>query len=108
MDIVKIILYSADTGKEPFIEWYSRLDAATRPIISERLMCLRKGNFGVCKPIRGYVGIYELVINYGPGYRLYYGKQGNTVVVLLIGGEKKSQDRDIEKAYRYWTDYKGL
>jgi putative addiction module killer protein len=41
-------------------------------------------------------------------YRIYYGKQGDVVVILLIGGEKKSQDRDIEKAYRYWLDYKGL
>jgi putative addiction module killer protein len=107
MNTVKIIVYSTDTDKEPFTEWYRRLDTATRPIISEKLARLRNGNFGTCKPIKEHAGIYELVINYGPGYRIYYGKQGDVLVILLIGGEKKSQERDIDKAYRYWLDYKG-
>jgi putative addiction module killer protein len=108
MDTIKVIIYKTETKKEPFTEWHKSLDAATQPIISGRVTRLRGGQFGVCKPLKGYAGVYELVINYGPGYRLYYGKQGDTVVILLIGGEKKNQDRDIEKAYRYWQDYKRL
>ena len=108
MNTVSVVVYSTDTKKEPFTEWFRSLDAATKPVVTERLARLRGGNFGVCKPLKGYAGIYELVINYGPGYRIYYGKKGDVVIILLVGGEKKSQERDIEKAYRYWTDYKGL
>lgn len=70
-----------------------------------RLRRIKRGNFGNCKPLRGYNGIYELVIDLGPGYRIYYGKQGSTVVILLMGGDKGSQERDIEKAYRYWIHH---
>jgi putative addiction module killer protein len=106
MDIVKIITYRTENQREPFTEWYRDLEFKTRTIVASRLARIREGNFGVCKPLKGYAGIYELVIDYGPGYRIYYGKQGDTVVILLIGGEKRSQMRDIERAYRYWLDYK--
>jgi len=108
METIKVISYITDTGKEPFTDWLRGLDKKTRSIVSERITRLRGGNFGVCKPLKGYAGVYELVINYGPGYRVYYGKQGDMIVILLVGGEKKSQDRDIEKAHRYWLDYKEL
>lgn len=64
------------------------------------------GNFGDAKMIKGGEGIWELRIDYGPGYRVYFGKQGATIVILLTGGDKKSQNRDIAKAKRYWLDYK--
>lgn len=108
MDIVKVIVYNTDTQKEPFVDWFDNLDVKTKAIVSERIARLRGGNFGICKPLKGYAGVYEMVIDYGPGYRVYYGKKGNIVVILLTGGQKKSQTRDIEKAYRYWIDYKGL
>lgn len=108
METVKVIAYSTGAGKEPFDEWIHSLDKTARSIVSGRILRIRDGNFGVCKPIKGFAGIYELVIDYGPGYRIYYGKKGDTIVILLVGGEKKSQIRDIEKAYRYWLDYKGL
>ncbi len=66
------------------------------------------GNFGDAKRIKGGEGVLELRISYGPGYRIYFGKDGSTVVVLLIGGDKGSQNRDIAKAKRYWLDYKDL
>jgi putative addiction module killer protein len=59
----------------------------------------------LCKQ-KGGGGVYEFRINYGAGYRIYYGKSGTTIVVLLVGGDKGSQDRDIEKAKRYWLDFK--
>lgn len=103
--MLKIIVYKTETSKEPFNDWFDELDEKTQYIISRRLTRIEAGLFGDCKPIKGYRGIYELVIDYGPGYRIYYGKQGSVIIILLIGGEKKSQARDIEKAHRYWIEY---
>lgn len=106
MNKIEIILYSTAGGKEPYSDWENRLDKVTRAIVIARLARLRQGNFGDVKPIKS--GVWELRIDYGPGYRIYLGKKGLAFVVLLIGGSKKSQNRDIEKAEKYWQDYKGL
>ena len=106
MSLIKIIVYKSGSGKEPFILWLSDLDAETKATISTRLKRVSLGNFGDCKFLKNASGISELRIDYGPGYRIYFGKQGNTVVVLLIGGDKASQDRDIAKAQKYWLDFK--
>ena len=106
MEIVDIILYTTNTGKQPFLEWRVSLDKKTSSIVLTRLARIRSGNFGDCKPIKDGHGIYELRIDYGAGHRIYYGKKGSTVVVLLIGGDKGSQNRDITKAKRYWLDFK--
>jgi putative addiction module killer protein len=106
MKIETIILYTTDTGKQPFVEWQEKLDTKTESVVLVRLARIRGGNLGDCKQIKGSKGLYELRIDYGPGYRIYYGKIGSTIVVLLVGGSKKSQDRDILKAQRYWLDFK--
>ncbi len=62
------------------------------------------GNFGDCRSIGG--GVYELRIDYGPGYRVYFGFVGNTAVLLLCGGDKTTQRRDIETAHRCWKEFK--
>ena len=105
----KIIIeyFITDTGKVPFEEWLNDLDVSNRAIIRARLARIMLGNFGDCHPIKGAKGIYEIRFDVGAGYRIYYGKQGNTIVVLLIGGSKRTQLRDIEKAKRYWQDYNG-
>lgn len=108
MSLIKIVIYSTSTGKEPFSEWEDDLDAKTQAIVKNRLDRLKLGNFGDVKPIKGATGIWELRIDYGPGYRIYFGKKESTVVLLLIGGEKKSQDRDIAKAKKYWLEGKEL
>lgn len=106
MEIIKTIFYKTALGKEPLTEWTNSLELKTQVIISVRLTRVRSGNFGTCTSIKGYAGLWEIVINYGPGYRIYYGKQGATTLILLWGGEKKSQKRDIEKAYHYWRDHR--
>ena len=68
-----------------------------------RINRIRLGNWGDCKSVGG--GVSELRISYGPGYRVYFGKQGNTVVVLLCAGDKRTQTRDIEAAQARWQDY---
>lgn len=108
MEVVNIVIYSTDTGKKPFALWFDDLSIKIQAIVLDRLNRIRDGNFGTCKPIKGHNGIYEIVIDHGPGYRIYYGKEKSTIVILLTGGEKKTQSRDIKKAYRYWIDYREL
>jgi putative addiction module killer protein len=66
---------------------------------------MRLGNFGDYKAVGD--GVCELRIDYGPGYRVYFGRDGAEIVILLIGGDKRNQHRDIETAKEYWADYKG-
>lgn len=108
MNLLKIIIYSTSRGKKPFTEWLNNLDEFAQSIIETRLDRVSIGNFGDCKQIVNGNGIWELRITYGPGYRVYFGKQGQKVVVLLLGGNKKSQSSDITKAKRYWAEYKEL
>jgi putative addiction module killer protein len=111
MEKIKTKLYKLSSGKEPFTDWIETLDATMIGIIFDRLARVRTGNFGACKPLKGYHGLYEIVIDVGPGYRIYYGileKSGliATLLLILTGGDKGNQKRDIEIAYRYWNNHK--
>ena len=106
MSLIKIIIYKTIVGKEPFNKWLLDLDKMTRAMIITRLKRVSLGNFGDCKLLKNASGVWELRVDYGSGYRIYFGKQSNIIVVLLIGGDKGSQERDIVKAQRYWLDYK--
>lgn len=106
MSFIKIITYTTSRGKSPFWDWESTLDTKVQAIVANRIDRLRLGNMGDCKPIKGAAGIKELRINFGPGYRIYIGMHGTTIVVLLAGGDKGSQERDIEKAKQYWLECK--
>lgn len=92
-------------GRSPFEEWESRLDPPTRGMVRVRLNRVRLGNFGDCKAIKGSRGLLELRIHVGAGYRIYLGKAKDTLVIILCGGEKGSQERDIAKATEYWQWY---
>lgn len=76
-------------------------DEKTRLRIDARLARLRLGNFGDCKSLGG--GIYELRIDVGPGFRIYFGRSGHQVVILLCGGDKSTQRADIKRARQYWA-----
>ena len=100
----ELLEYLTSNGTNPFSEWLNRLkDVAARAIIRKRLNRVRKGNFGNAEPVGE--GVFELKIYYGPGYRVYYALDGDTVVVLLCGGDKGSQNNDIQKAKEYLKDY---
>lgn len=105
---MNIVYYVARSGKVPFLEWRDSLDTKTRSIIIARLARVRLGNMGDCKPIKNGKGLWELRIDYGPGYRLYFGKKGSDFIVLLIGGDKDTQARDIERAKDLWIDCEEL
>ncbi len=103
--MIEIRYYLAGSGKRPFIDWLESLkDIRARAIIKARLDRIQIGNFGDYKPVGE--GVYELRIDYGPGYRVYFGKEGNKVILLLLGGSKKTQERDIAKAKEYWLEYR--
>lgn len=101
----EIELYETVRGKCPFSEWLEALkDRQARVKIRLRLERLSMGNFGQCEPIGN--GISELKVDFGPGYRIYFNKIGKKCVLLLIGGSKRTQSTDIEKAKTYLADYK--
>ena len=92
-------------GKSPFSDWLeSRGDIRARAAIRARLNRIRLGNFGDCKPVGE--GVFELRVNFGPGYRVYFGQVGTEIVILLCGGDKSIQEKDIRKAQEYWVDYR--
>lgn len=108
MNIIKVVNYITKVGKEPFNDWLEDLDLKTEAVIRTRINRVRLGNLGDCKPIKNGEGVWELRIDYGPDYRIYFGKLGSEVIILLIGGDKGSQNRDILKAKKYWLDFKEI
>ena len=92
---------------DEFIKWMKRLrDADARARINVRIRRISlTGNFGDAKPVGD--GVYELRIGYGPGYRVHYSQRGNEIILLLIGGDKSSQQKDIDKAKKLNSEYGG-
>jgi putative addiction module killer protein len=100
-----IFYYLTDRGGKPFKEWLDCLkDIVARQKVRIRLDRVRLGNLGKNRSVGE--GVYELKIHYGPGYRVYYGLKQKKVVLLLLGGDKSSQKKDIAQAKVYWQDYK--
>ncbi|OGQ99566.1 MAG: addiction module protein [Deltaproteobacteria bacterium RIFOXYD12_FULL_55_16] len=96
--------FVADSGKKPFKEWLAGLkDIAGRAKIRVRLDRARLGNLGDNRPVGK--GVLELKIAYGPGYRIYFALDGNRLILLLLGGDKSTQTRDIAKAREYWQEH---
>jgi len=100
----EVLEYETEAGKCPFRDWLSSLkDIRGRALIRKRINRVRSGNLGNTRSVGS--GVFELKIDFGPGYRVYYGEDGPTIVVLLCGGDKKSQNKDIDHAKAYWKDY---
>ena len=95
--------YLTAEGKNPFRQWLGTLDTPTRARIQARVLRFELGNLGDHKSVGA--GVWEARLVFGPGYRIYFGKHGRSVVVLLAGGAKGSQQRDIRRARASWTDY---
>lgn len=98
-------VFTKSDGSQPVNEWLDNL-SDTRAVarISARIVRLELGNPGDYKSIGG--GLYELRVDYGPGYRVYFAVSGLTIVLLLCGGTKKTQQADIDTAEDYWASYK--
>lgn len=101
----KLKEYKTWEGKKPFSEWLNKLkDRKARAIIRARLNRIQLGNFGDCKSIGK--GLFEFRIHFGSGYRVYFGQEGEDIIILFFGGDKGSQKKDILKALTFWEDYK--
>jgi putative addiction module killer protein len=101
-EVIYIEYYTQENGKAPYIEWEEDLPKDIRARVRARLNRIRHGNFGDCTHIEGT--LYELRIHTGPGYRIYYGKKNQKLVILVCAGSKRSQVKDIEKAKKYWLE----
>ena len=100
-----MVIYSTPQGSVPFEEWFESLkDRSARAHVFARLGRVRLGNLGDAKSVGE--GVHELRINVGPGYRVYLGQDGDVLVILLCGGDKRTQRRDIATAKEYWQSYK--
>jgi putative addiction module killer protein len=102
--MLEIRYYVAANGDQPFADWFAELEAAARAQVTRAVARMEQGNFSNVKSVGS--GVQEYRINVGPGYRVYFGRDGEKLVILLTGGTKKRQQRDIEAAYAYWQDYK--
>ena len=101
--VIELQEYATENGRVPFREWLNGLrDQEAQIRIDVRLNRIRLGNLGDHESVGR--GVSELRIAHGPGYRVYFGRRGNTVVILLCGGDKGSQERDIAIAQRYWEE----
>ena len=101
----QLTYYTDSTGEKPFKKWlYSLRDRAAFARITTRLERVELGNVGDHKNVGS--GIFELRIHYGPGYRVYYAHSGNQIVLLLLGGDKTTQEQDITTATAYWKQYR--
>ena len=99
----RVRIYATPNGRTPFAEWLEALkDQRGRDLIKVRVRRVSAGNFGDSKSLGG--GLFELRVDFGPGYRVYFGKEANDVI-LLWGGKKQQQGQDIARAKIYWADY---
>jgi putative addiction module killer protein len=100
----EVIFYANEEDECPFELWLESLrDRQARARIKARLDRVENGNFGDYKPVGS--GVMELRIDYGQGYRIYFAQAGETIVLLLCGGDKNTQNQDIIRAKHYWVDF---
>lgn len=93
-----------ENGRSPFANWFDSLDAVTAARVDKYIRRLETGNFGSVRAL--HEGIFELKMDFGPGYRVYFGRDGKTIIILLGGGGKRRQSADIAAAIERWKRYK--
>jgi putative addiction module killer protein len=101
---MRIIEYLSPDGSSPFAAWFNRLDPQAAAKVNVALVRMEMGNLSNLKSVG--LGVLEYRIDWGPGYRIYFGRQGDELVILLAGGTKQRQQRDISDAARRWQEYK--
>ena len=101
---MEILEYLDADGRSPYRDWFDALDAAAAAKVSVAITRMRLGNLSNTKGVGG--GVQEYRIDFGPGYRIYFGRDGEMLVILLAGGTKKRQQAEIGMAQARWADYK--
>ena len=102
--MINIKEYITEEDVSPFAKWFNKLNVQAALKVNTYLTRIGHGNFSTVKSVGK--GVYECRIDFGPGYRVYFGKDGDKIIILLGGGTKKRQPQDIAQAYRYWEQYK--
>ena len=102
--MVEVREYLDRSGHSPFAVWSDRLNREAAAKVAAALARIQQGNFSSAKGVGA--GVYEYRIDFGPGYRIYFGKDGERLVILIGGGTKKRQSKDIQAAQACWADYK--
>jgi putative addiction module killer protein len=102
--MITIREYLDPRGRSPFAKWFESLNARAAAKVTTALVRIEQGNFSNTKGVGA--GVYECRIDFGPGYRIYFGKDGDTIVILIGGGTKKHQNKDILAGHECWNDYK--
>jgi putative addiction module killer protein len=100
---LKIREYLTANGKNPFREWLNSLTVAVRARIQARVLRFETGNLGDHKSVGS--GVWKARVMFGPGYRIYFGRDGDSIIVLLVGGDKGSQAKNISRAQDFWASY---
>ena len=95
--------YLTADGKNPFRDWLDQLDGTVKARVQARVLRFETGNLGDHRSVGG--GVWEARLDFGPGFRIYFGKDGSFAILLLCGGDKASQSQDISRAQRFWRDY---
>ena len=104
LSVVEVREYLDQNGHSPYARWFDNLDARAAAKVTAAVTRMSLGNFSNVKGVGG--GVCEYRVDFGPGYRIYFGRDGDCLVILLGGGIKKRQSRDIAKATELWLDYK--
>ncbi len=102
--MIEVVEYETEEGRCPFADWFDALDSHAALKVRAAIARMEAGNFGDVKPVGA--GVSERRVDWGPGYRVYFGRDGAWLVILLVGGTKKRQQSDIQTAKQHWTDYK--
>ena len=98
----KVVEYLRDDGTSPYEEWFMKLDSVAAAKITTAILRMEQGNLS---NVKWFSGIGEYRLNWGPGYRVYIGREGKKLVILLGGGTKKGQQKDISRALLLWNEY---
>jgi len=102
--MIEVREFLDEKGISPYEKWFNRLNVTAAAKVTTAIHRMEQGNFSNVKGVGA--GVYEYRIDFGPGYRIYFGKDGDLLVILLVGGSKKRQDADIVAAKECWRNYK--
>jgi putative addiction module killer protein len=102
--VIDVREYVAADGSTPYAKWFNSLNAPAAAKVAIAVTRMAQGNLSNVKSVGG--GLYEYRIDFGPGYRIYFGRDGDRLIILLGGGTKKRQQNDIRRAHGLWTEYR--
>ena len=101
--MIEVREYVDGDGRSPYAKWFDRLGAQAAAKVATALVRMEQGNLSNTKSVGA--GVFECRIHFGPGYRVYFGKDGDSLIILVGGGTKKRQQQDIDTAHRLWQEY---